>query len=150
MLRTPCPCTNSNDISSRSVSGKYLPDKGFAERLNIAGDLLPASRNHRVPTGCEMSVGNAAASLLIPAANVGRSCRLATSGHSCDRNCDQVQQSDPPFLFQSAASFPVALQRPVESAIGLPLQNGNRFAIPSVIHCRVREGGTKVYFLRTR
>jgi hypothetical protein len=66
--RTPCSWTRSNAISSRSAIDKYLLDKGSAERLNSAGGIPPASRNQRLPTGCDAPAFTAAASLLIPAA----------------------------------------------------------------------------------
>jgi hypothetical protein len=78
----------------------------LADSLNAAGGIPPASRNQRLPTGCDAPAFTAAASLLIPAAtyrqNNARSSRLATGGLPGDRNRDRVQRLERRFLMSIA------------------------------------------------
>ena len=113
-------CTERSAISSRSSKERYRPERGFAEDLNIAGDIPPACRNHLDPTGIDTPAATAASSLLIPAAianqNWLRSRRPATGGRPGDANGARPDRSDRRFRMLIATSNFRVLQRPIESA----------------------------------
>ncbi len=60
--RTPQPRACKIAISSRSANDKKRPDSGAW----VIGGIPPASRNHRVPTGCDTPASTAASSLASP------------------------------------------------------------------------------------
>jgi hypothetical protein len=84
IARTPTRWARRIAISSRSANERQRPDSG----ANEIGGIPPPSRNHRLPTACEIPAAAAASSLDQPAAiasqNRCRSSRRAVDGRPGD------------------------------------------------------------------
>lgn len=95
-------------------------ESGFAEGLDTAGGMPPASRNHRVPTACDTPTPIAASPLARPVAiaaqNRCRSSRPATDGRPGDRNGGRPSLSSGRFSPIIPTSSNQVLRRRVESA----------------------------------
>lgn len=117
--RTPCFCAFRMANSSRSASDKYRAERIGADADSCEEGMPPHSRNHRVPTGCEMPADSAAASLEAPRAiaiqNGRRAARGTTDEHPGDRNVPCPVRSTHRLRFVVIA-LPVdrVLQRPIE------------------------------------
>jgi hypothetical protein len=110
-------------------------------RMNIAGGIPPAFRNHLVPTGCDTPASSAASSLLSPAAiprqNLLCSSRPATCGRPGDGNGARPDRADRRLRMLIATSNFRALRRPLESALLLlshqrPSGKSSRFPLSSI------------------
>ena len=94
--------------------------------------MPPASRNHLVPTACDIPASTAASSLAIPAAiaaqNRRRSSRPAVDGRPGDDNGARPHRSERRLCLFIATSFVKALRRPLESVQYVSIKYTERLA----------------------